>query len=263
MFMIRTVSGAAKLIAMTVVSIMLIPLQLMILTTKGSPGRLIMPRIWHRIICYIFSLRKVIKGKPVRGRQTVYICNHISYFDIPVLGSVLEASFVSKDDVADWPVFGFLAKLNDTVFISRNIRATDKEKQKIKAALENGRSLILFPEATSTNGADVLPFKSGFFEAFANMDKGTDIVLQPVSIVLRELNGVTIDKNESTDLYAWYGDMELLPHLWNYACGGGAVIDLEFHPPFETGAFKNRKEMALACYEKVRSPFTSSLRQAA
>ena len=73
--------------------------------------------IFHKGVLKCFNLELVVEGEPVTTRPTLYISNHISYIDIFVLGSVLPGTFITKSEVAKWPLFGFLAKLQDSFFI--------------------------------------------------------------------------------------------------------------------------------------------------
>ena len=93
----------------------------------------------------------------------LFAANHISYLDITVLGSLLDASFIAKTEVAGWPLFGWLARLQRSVFIDRRARSTAHQRDSIAARLAAGEALILFPEGTSGDGNRLLPFKSALF----------------------------------------------------------------------------------------------------
>ena len=98
-------------------------------------------------------------GKPVEADPALYVVNHTGYLDIEILGAALEASFIAKADVADWPWFGWLAKLQRTVFIERTRAAAGGHRNAIVERFDQGDRLILFPEGTSSDGNHVLPFK--------------------------------------------------------------------------------------------------------
>ena len=93
----------------------------------------------------------------------LFAANHVSYLDITVLGSLLDASFIAKTEVAGWPLFGWLARLQRSVFIDRRARSTAHQRDSIAARLAAGEALILFPEGTSGDGNRLLPFKSALF----------------------------------------------------------------------------------------------------
>jgi 1-acyl-sn-glycerol-3-phosphate acyltransferase len=96
----------------------------------------------------------------------LYVANHVSYTDITVLGSVIPGSFIAKAEVADWPFFGWLAKLQRSVFVDRQVRSTVTQRDAVGERLASGDALILFPEGTSGDGNRVLPFKTALFGAW-------------------------------------------------------------------------------------------------
>ena len=116
--------------------------------------------------------------------------------------------------------------------------------------LKDGRSMIIFPEGTSTDGRTVVPFKSSLFSIALN-DDGTDIWLQPMTLSLLSVNGQCPTDQPLRDLYAWYGDMTLAPHLGAFGKAGGAHICVTFHEPVRARANPDRKYLAQTCHESV------------
>jgi lyso-ornithine lipid O-acyltransferase len=108
-----------KLSALLAVSLLLVPLQGIVRAFARGPARLRLPRLWHRCVCRILGLRLDLVGSPSADAPTLFVGNHVSHFDIFVLGGRLPASFVAKDDMAQWPLANRLCALQDTVFISR------------------------------------------------------------------------------------------------------------------------------------------------
>lgn len=212
----------------------------------------ILPYIWQKFTCRIFSINLIISGTPHVKAQTIYVGNHVSYLDIPVIGSVLKASFVAKKDVASWPVFGFLSKLQQTAFISRERADASKGKQTLNTMLNQGKSLIIFAEGTSTDGREVLPFKSSLFSV-AIQDTLPNIYIQPITLRMKTTNNKEIITQDDRDLYSWHRDMDtpLGPHLWRFAKSRGATISLKFHPEIKAHDFSNRKTLAKACHNTV------------
>jgi 1-acyl-sn-glycerol-3-phosphate acyltransferase len=115
---------------------------------------------WH---LKIFGYRADISGQiPTSG---LLISNHLSYLDIPAIAAATPAVFVSKADVKDWPLFGWLARWSGSIFIERERRLHVGEVNKaIEAALADGALVVLFPEGTSTNGENLLPFRTSLLE---------------------------------------------------------------------------------------------------
>lgn len=126
-----------------------------------------------------------ILGISVRqnGRQnnktSLYVANHISFLDIIVLASLFPVTFLSKSTIRYWPVFGFIAYGFGVIFIRRNNkRVLHSTTHSITTALEQKRSLVLFPEATTTTGKTVDKFHSSLFQAAINAEKQ----VQPVAL---------------------------------------------------------------------------------
>ena len=104
----RSVIASAKLLAMALWSLSLIPFQLIVLAVHRGKWAYELPYLWECGVCRIFGIKVIIEGTPNKDKQTIYMGNHLSYLDIPAIASVLKASFVAKAEVAHWPVFGFL-----------------------------------------------------------------------------------------------------------------------------------------------------------
>lgn len=224
---------------------------LLMLFTKGQASYY-MPLIWHRLCCLIFGIRVNVKGKIHRDAQTIYMSNHISYLDISALGSLIKASFVAKSEVEGWPLFGFLADLQQTAYIRRSRTKIAKEKNILLQRIDNGESLIIFPEGTSTSGFEVIPFKSSLF-ALAMGDGRDNIYIQPITIRVAQVDGKLPETKNEQDIYAWPRDVDidLHHHLWRFAKTSGATLDVIFHEPLKASNFENRKILAKACYDSV------------
>jgi 1-acyl-sn-glycerol-3-phosphate acyltransferase len=248
----RTLIAISKIFAFMIWSILLVPLQIIILTFHRGKWAYELPYLWERGVCKIFGLRVTTEGAPNKNKQTIYMANHISYLDIPVIASVLKASFVAKADVAKWPVFGFLSKMQQTAFIERSRKDISVQRYALQNMLQEGKSLIIFPEGTSSDGQNVLPFKSSLFSIAFNEDNlREDLYIQPLTLSLSMTNRQEIRSQEDRDLYAWHGDMTLSPHLWQFAKSKGATINITFHPAYKAIQYNDRKTLAKKCYEDV------------
>ncbi|MEM9469630.1 MAG: lysophospholipid acyltransferase family protein [Pseudomonadota bacterium] len=187
------------------------------------------------------------------NQQTVYVGNHMSYLDIPLLGSILKANFVSKDDVRQWPIFGTLAYLAKTIFISRAPSKALQSLKQINDALDQKENLIVFPEGTSTSGTDILPFKSSFFDLFLKHKMKDEILIQPFTVTMQTADKEQERSSEKLDQYAWYGDMDLQPHLWSLAMSKGVDMKVQFHPAIAVKDYDNRKKIAADCFSLTKS----------
>lgn len=252
--MTRSLIAVIKALMFILWSLLVAPLQFVFLLFNRGPAAYILPHIWQRGVCRILGLRVVVEGTPDTARQVMFVSNHLSYLDIPVIASVLKASFIAKKDVSSWPVFGFLSTLQQTAFISRDRKDAKVEKNNLSSMIAAGKSLILFPEGTSTDGCDVVKFKSSLFSLAADPTTGAFLPVQPISLIMDRVDGrVPADgPNDVRDVYAWHGDMTMGPHLWNFVKSRGATIRLIFHPVLDPQVYNDRKLLAEAAWNQVR-----------
>jgi 1-acyl-sn-glycerol-3-phosphate acyltransferase len=239
--------AAVILAAFLLLTVILMPLQ-WLLVRGHLPGRRALPHAYHRLVARLFGIHIRIKGTPVRGEGVLLLANHTGWLDIVIFSAVLPVSFVAKSEVGQWPFFGTLARLQRTVFVARAERGkVGQTRDEIGMRLAAGEALVLFPEGTSCDGNRVLPFKSALLGA-AKVDD--QVKLQPVSAAYVGLHGVPMGR-ENRPLFAWYGDMELVPHLWEALKAGPLDVAMEFHPPFSL-AQMDRKEAARTAERLVR-----------
>jgi 1-acyl-sn-glycerol-3-phosphate acyltransferase len=216
----------------------------------------IIPMVYHRLCCWLLDIHIEIRGNMSTVRPTLFVCNHTSYLDISVLGSIITGSFIAKAEVADWPLFGYLAKLQQTVFVDRQRRTTTHhQRDQLVRRLDAGDNLILFPEGTSNDGNRTLPFRSALFgvaerKAENGGPESPPLTIQPISLAYVRLNGMPIGRSLRPYL-AWYGDMELLDHLWHVAGLGRITVAVEFHPPVTLPQFASRKALSEHCQRAV------------
>ncbi len=244
-----------KIVLLLLWTLPLVTIQIIVLIFHKGRGAYFVPRFWHQGVCAIIGLKTEICGAPVHGRQLIYISNHLSYLDIPVIGSYLLASFIAKEDVAHWPVIGFLSKVQQTAFISRTSAHAKKVANALDSMLKQRKSLILFPEGTSSAGTGVLPFKSSLFSLSMPKDMAP-IPIQPFILELVSVNGAP-PTPESRDLYSWYGDMDFGPHIWEYLKNKGATVRLTFLPVIEPEDGTDRKALCRLVQDKIEAGLVS------
>jgi 1-acyl-sn-glycerol-3-phosphate acyltransferase len=216
------------------------------------------PHRYHRFLCRLFGIRVTVVGEPIQSRGVLMVANHTSYFDILVFSAAARVSFIAKHEVAGWPLAGTLARLQETVFIERAKRSqTVAVRDVIRQRLIDGDALILFPEGTSDDGNRVLPFKSALLGA-AETEIGTDeggrpkhVSVQPVTISYVGLYGLPMGR-DMRPLFAWYGDMDLVPHLWEALKEGPFEAVVEFHAPLSIDSVGGRKALAAVAETIVR-----------
>jgi 1-acyl-sn-glycerol-3-phosphate acyltransferase len=163
-------------------------------------------RSWARIVLRIFAVKLTIDGSPP-DPPFILVSNHLGYLDIILYAAILDTRFVSKQDVAKWPVIGLLVRSMGTVFVDR---ATRKDlmrvNERIGELLDGGEAVLLFPEGTSSGGETVLAFKPSLLEVAARR-------AQPVHTA-----GITYRTEEgdphSSDAVCWWKDMTFPGHFF-------------------------------------------------
>ncbi len=227
----------------------LIPVQAVALLLRLPLSRRI-PLWYHRICCRLLGIRLEVFGRRSRTRPTLFVANHTSYLDIPIYGALIPGSFVAKSEVAEWPLFGLLAKLQRSVFVDRRVRTSHLQATALGRRLEAGDSMILFPEGTSDDGNHILPFKSALLSVAEFRAKGESLTVQPVSLTYSRVDGVPIGRH-LRPFYAWYGDMELFGHAAELVGLGRLTVTVSFHPPVTIDQFSSRKALSQHCHEQI------------
>ncbi|MDA1238157.1 MAG: lysophospholipid acyltransferase family protein [Proteobacteria bacterium] len=202
-----------------------------------------------RIVCSlclkILGIRVEIKGAPMAHKGPI-VSNHVSWLDIFVLNSVEKVYFVAKSEVARWPLIGLLAKMTGALFIRRKKLDSLNQIKEFEERLIKGQRLLFFPEGTSTDGLQVLPFKPTLFEALFNQTLKNLLWIQPVT--LNYLGPSNLDRR----FYAWWGDMTFTTHFFLVlSAKKGGKVKVIIHDPIKISWHNGRKELAHACYEII------------
>jgi 1-acyl-sn-glycerol-3-phosphate acyltransferase len=240
MVLLAALLRAAGFLALT---LPLIPIQQVFLWLAPPVARRL-PHVYHRLVCKIIGIRLEVEGERPKA-AALLVSNHVSWADIPVLSAACPVSFVAKSEVASWPLFGTLARLQRSVFIDRQRRhKTALSRNEVSERLKNGDCVVLFPEGTSHNGKQILSFKSSYFGAVENL--GIPVI--PVVLAYHKVNGLPVTGRQRPSL-AWYGDMDLLPHLWAFLKQGPVHVTVRFLEPLEAA---DRKALTAAAESRIR-----------
>jgi 1-acyl-sn-glycerol-3-phosphate acyltransferase len=168
------------------------------------------------------------------------VCNHLSYLDIIALASLAPTVFVAKREVQSWPIFGWLASLAGTLFVDRARRSDVRRvNDRIRALLDNGLLVVVFPEATSTGGDTVLPFKSPLLEP----------ALQQRHRITAGCIHYSLGDGDVRDEVCYWRDMTFLPHLLNVLCKSSIEASVSFEIVHHR--FNNRKQLARRLHSEV------------
>lgn len=217
-----------------------------------------MDHAFYRLFCTLLRVRVTMEGNASTKIPTLFVANHISYLDIPVLAATLNGRFVSKSEVAKWPLIGTLAKLHGTVFVGRKRGKADLERDQVQSALRAGHNLIMFPEGTTNDGLHIGHFKSSLFSAVIDGEDGAteDVTIQPVTLCFDTLEGIPLSARQRQD-FAWIGDTSLFEHLMWALSQGKLQVRVCMGTPVPAHAFGSRKALALYCEDVVRTTLSA------
>ncbi|MFZ4553005.1 MAG: 1-acyl-sn-glycerol-3-phosphate acyltransferase [Betaproteobacteria bacterium] len=193
---------------------------------------------WNRLVVRGLGVRLAVSGQTnLPDRPVLFVCNHISWLDIPVIASVRPMRFVSKDDVRDWPVMGWLAARVGTLFLNRsNGRAAHRMAATLGEVLRGGDRIVIFPEGTTTDGRNVLPFKPMLLQSV--IDAGGCVV--PLSLHYSDHTAAV------TTATAFIGEMTFVDTLRNIVAVRGLTAEVCFHPPIDSVGMERNELAALS-----------------
>jgi 1-acyl-sn-glycerol-3-phosphate acyltransferase len=235
-----------------------------LLIKLGLPGWGAIAVNYYRVLCWVLGLRVCVVGKPVRDHAVLFVSNHVSWADILAIGSIMPIAFVSKTEVAKWPLVGCAAKMQRTVFVDRSRRhQTGDAIAEMVKRLAGGTSVVLFAEGTSSDGNRVLPFRSALIgavkEASARSESG--ILIQPMSICYTGINGIPMGRQHRPTV-AWYGDLDFVPHIKALMDRGAIDAVITYGEPMAADGTADRKAMTKTLECAVRGITAATLRGA-
>ncbi len=246
-------------------TLLLLPFQIVAVLILPALARRI-PILYHHGCLALMGVSVDVRGVPATAGKdgpqkgpVLFVANHCGYLDIPVLGSLVPASFISKKEVAGWPLIGFLARLARTIFVDReNIRAVGSQRDVLMQRLVKGHNLILFPEGTSSDGNRIMDFKTALFAVTERHFEGPPLRVQPVTIAYTRLDGMPMGRR-MRPYCAWYGDMPLLSHAWKLISVGSVTVVVVFHPPQTLDKPASRKALAESCRVMIAHTLSETL----
>lgn len=188
-------------------------------TWKGIKNVSYLTRLWGWGLAKIINLRITIKGVLPRNKGCLIVSNHQSYLDIIAHAAVFPIRFAPKKEIAKWPFLGFTLGLSRPVWVDRNSRQKSLETlNSFRDTLVHDIPLVVYPEGTTSTGNGLLPFKStpfGVVEA-----QGGRFEILPILTIYEKPADV-----------AWYGDMELLPHVWKILASWRTCVTIHVMEP--------------------------------
>jgi len=235
------------IVALSALTLVLLPVQLISMAFDLRLQRII-PHLYHRALCLLIGVRIRQVGRRHHNGPVLILSNHVSWLDICVISALTPVVFIAKSEVARWPVFGWLSKLQRTIFIDRQARhRTGAATREIGDRLLDGDAVVLFAEGTSSDGTRVLPFRSALIgavhHALGASTQHTAIAVQPMSVAYTGYGGLPIGR-ELRERVAWYGDADLMPHLLGILSAGAIDVTVSWGDAVATEMSADRKQIA-------------------
>jgi len=251
--------------AFLALTLVLLPFQLIGLAFGRRLQRTI-PHLYHRVLCALIGVRIREVGARSTANPALILSNHVSWLDICVISALAPAVFVAKSEVARWPLLGWLAKLQRTIFINRQARhQTGAATREIAGRLLGGDAVVLFAEGTSSDGVRVLPFRSSLVgavhHALGATTNHTHVIVQPMSLAYVGFGGVPMGRG-LRERVAWYGDADLIPHLLHVLASGAVDVTVSWGQPTAYDISADRKAIARDSEKSVRRMTAAALRAA-
>jgi len=202
-------------------------------------------RRWARWAAWVLGARVEVEGTPPEP-PFVLVSNHLSYIDIMILASQVDCVFVSRADVAGWPVVGALVRMVGTVFIDREAkRDIPRVLDRVEENLAHGRGIVIFPEGTTSDGSSVMPFRPPLLEAATR----AGLPVKCASLSYRTPPGC----DPASEVVCWWGGMEFWPHVIRLFGLPGFTATLKLAP--DSIRETDRKKLAVISREIVARQF--------
>lgn len=260
--MITWIRIVLVLSAIALMTVVLAPLQIVGLVFDLKLRRRL-PRLWHRMACWLLGIRIHVHGELDRRRPLMIAVNHASWKDILVLGALADVVYIAKAEVAEWPVFGVLSKLQKTIYVVREQkRTTGDQVGEIARRMADGEIVVLFPEGTTSDGNRMLEVKSSLFGAAAAalpLAPDSIVYVQPVAIAYMRVQGMPMGRYHRP-IAGWPGDVALLPHLLGVLKAGALDVDVTFGRSIEYTKASKRKEVSSRIEVMIRRMLLDRLR---
>lgn len=195
---------------------------------------------WHGRLCRALGLRVQVSGAV--AHHCLLVANHVSWLDIPVLGAQAELGFLSKAEVRGWPLVGWMSAVAGTLFIERGANQAAAVSDQIASAIASGRTLVIFPEGTTSDGREVRRFHPRLFAAA----RQPGLRVQPVALVYRRGADLAPDLE-----IPFVGEETLAANLWRVIRHPGLVAEVRFLSPLEPEEGEDRKRFSARARQAI------------
>jgi 1-acyl-sn-glycerol-3-phosphate acyltransferase len=208
-------------------------------------------RVWSKLLLRLCGMRLrptgTLPAEEPAMPPTMVVMNHVSWLDIFVLNAVAPSTFIAKSEIRRWPILGALVAASGTMFIERSSRhAVHATNQEMVRRIQRGERIAFFPEGTTSDGRETLPFHASLFAVAAPHSRdGIQAVVQPAVICY-------FHRGEPTELPAYIGGQTLLESLFTVISAPGLEARLEIlQPMHDLPSDMTRQQLAHAARERI------------
>lgn len=195
---------------------------------------------WHTRLRNIFGVRHEQFGE-ISNTPTLFVANHISWFDIPAAGSILPIHFLAKNEIASWPIIGWFAHKTGTLFIRRGSKDAARQSiEDIATVLRNGSHVLVFPEGTTHDGIKVGHFHSRLLQAAFD----ANVVIQPLAITYPHPDGIHPHA-------PYVGEVQMIDSALGFMASNDVTVCLHFLPVLDPKKFTNRDALAITAKQMI------------
>lgn len=195
--------------------------------------------MWSWILCKILKIRIIYYGERVPS-PALFVANHISWLDVFALLGTFHVIFLVKEEVAHWPLLGYLVKTVGNLFVKRGTSdSSQKANEDLAVALTRGYNVLFFPEGTTTDGTSMKRFHGRLFQSAIQ----TGATIQPIALRYPSGDGVST-------IAPFIGDDTFFAHTWRVFGEKEIVLEIWFCPPIVAAAQK-RNELAAYTHQQI------------
>lgn len=208
--------------------------------------------LFQRLACAALGVEVRVHGGPAAGRRLI-VANHVSWLDVLTLGSVEPMTFLAKKEVGAPALGGRLARLQGIIFVDRGRRrCIPSVNAEMARTMVKGEPVVLFAEATTSDGNRILPFRSSHFEAVRAAAAAGAAAIQPVFLDYSRIGGLAVSRRDRP-LFAWYGETTFMPHFRRFVAVGPTRCDVHYGRPIPVSAEIGRKTLARRTEAEIRA----------
>jgi len=206
----------------------------------GTKSRRDIKQRWSRQLLDMFGVELAVSGATTGAMR---VANHVSWLDIFVINAVSPAVFIAKHDVRSWPLIGWMSSKAGTLYIRRGSRrAAHEASLELTACLKNGIEVVAFPEGTTSDGREVLPFHGALLQGAI----AAGVPIQPVA-----LSYATRDERPA-QAPVYCGETSLITSMWRVAVANDLTVRLEFLARRDATSYE-RRELAMQLRDDIRA----------